>query len=45
METAQLTCLIDKELKKELQVIAAKKETTITAIITKFIEEYVEENK
>ena len=36
---------IDKDLKIQLKIIATKKETTMTKIITKLIEEYVEDNK
>lgn len=36
---------IDKDLKLELQIIALKQNTTITAIISQLIEDYVNENK
>ena len=36
---------IDKDLKIQLKIIATKKETTMTKIITKLIEDYVEDNK
>jgi predicted transcriptional regulator len=36
---------INKDLKLELQIIALKKNTTITAIINELIEDYVNENK
>lgn len=36
---------IDPDVKLELQIIALKQGTTITAIITQLIEDYVNENK
>ena len=36
---------IDPDVKLELQIIALKKGTTITAIISELIEDYVNENK
>ena len=36
---------IDPELKLELQIIALKQNTNVTSIITKLIEDYVNENK
>lgn len=34
-----------KELRTKLNVIAAKNDTTVTKILTDFIEEYVNENE
>lgn len=45
MVKEQLTCLIDKDLKTEFQIIAKKQDTTATALITAFVEKYVHENK
>ena len=45
MVKEQLTCLIDKELKTEFQIIAKKQDTTVTALITEFVTNYVNENK
>ena len=45
MVKEQLTCLIDKELKTEFQIIAKRKDTTVTAILTEFVTKYVNENK
>lgn len=45
MEQVKISFLIDKSLRTELNVIAAKNDTTVTAILTEFIEKYVNENK
>ena len=45
METVNLTIRIDKQLRTELQIIAKRQDTTATAILTEFIERYVNENK
>ena len=45
METVNLTIRINKQLRTELQIIAKKQDTTATAILTEFIESYVNENK
>ena len=45
METDKITFVIDKELKTELKLIAVKKSTTITEIMTSLVEDYVNENK
>ena len=45
MVKEQLTCLIDKELKTEFQIIAKRQDTTVTAILTEFVTNYVNENK
>lgn len=36
---------IDEELKTELQIIALKKKSNITQILTALIQDYVNENK
>lgn len=45
METVHLTIRIDKELRTEFQILAKRKNTTATAILTEFIESYINENK
>ena len=45
METVNLNIRIDKQLRKDLQIIAKQQDTTVTAILTDYIEEYVKENK
>ena len=45
MKKAQLTCLIDKDLKTEFQIIAKRQDTTATDLIVAFVEKYVNENK
>ena len=45
MPSDKITFVIDKELKTELKMIAVKKNTTITEIMTSFVREYVNENK
>jgi len=45
METDKITFVVNKELKTQLKVIAAKKNMTITEIVTSLIEDYVDENK
>lgn len=42
MVKEQLTCLIDKDLKKEFQIIAKKQDLTVTEIITEFVQDYVD---
>ena len=41
----QMTCLIDKDLKTEFQIIAKRQDTTITDLIVEFVTKYVNENK
>lgn len=41
MVKEQLTCLIDKELKTEFQIIAKRQDKTVTNIITEFVQDYV----
>lgn len=45
MEPVYLTIRIDKELRKEFQVIAKQQDTTVTAILTEFMQNYINENK
>ena len=45
MSTETLTINIEKELKTELKIIALKQNTTVTEILLKFIQEFVDENK
>lgn len=45
MESSFIHFKIDKDLKTELQIIAVKKNTNITAILTDLIQDYVNENK
>lgn len=45
MSKVLLNINIDKKLRDELKIIAIKNDTTITEILTEFIEEYVNENK
>lgn len=45
MQTVLLNINIDKELRDQLKIIAVKQDTTITEILTHYIEEYVDENK
>ena len=40
-----LTINIDKELKTELRVIAVKQDKTLTDIVNKLIQDFVDENK
>lgn len=45
MEKVNLNIRIDKQLRKDFQIIAKKQDTTVTAILTDFIEQYVNENE
>ena len=45
METSFIHFKIDKELKTELQIIALRKHTNITQLLTELIQDYVNENK
>jgi antitoxin component of RelBE/YafQ-DinJ toxin-antitoxin module len=40
-----LTFKIDKDLKIELKVIAVRQEITLTQLLNKILEDYVNENK
>ena len=44
-EKVKISFLLDKELRTELNIIAKRQETTVTAILTDFITRYVNENK
>lgn len=43
MVKEQLTCLIDKDLKTEFQIIAKRQDTTVTQLINDFVQDYVNE--
>ena len=45
MDQVKISFLIDKELRTELNIIAKRQDTTVTAILTEFIERFVNENK
>jgi hypothetical protein len=45
MSKETLTINIDKQLKIELKVIALRKETTVTQLLTDMIKDYINENK
>lgn len=45
MVKEQLTCLIDKELKTEFQILAKRHDTTVTKLITGFVQEYVDQHQ
>ena len=45
MAIETLTINIDKELKTELRVIAVKQDKTLTDIVNKLIQDFVDENK
>ena len=45
MTEAHIHFKIDKELKKQLQIIALEKNETVTSLLTDLIQEYVNENK
>ena len=45
MEQVKISFNIDKTLRNRLKVIAAKNDTTVTKILTDYIEEYVNENE
>jgi hypothetical protein len=45
MPTVLLNINIDKDLRDELKIVAIKKNTTITEILTDYIKRYIEENK
>ena len=44
-DQVKISFLIDKELRTELNIIAKRQDTTVTAILTEFITSYVNENK
>ena len=45
MSKDTLTFSIDKDLKIELKVLAVRQETTVTQLLNKIIQDYVNENK
>ena len=45
MEQVKISFLIDKSLRTELNVYAAKNDTTVTKILTDYIKELVNESK
>lgn len=45
MSNDKLTFSIDKDLKIELKVLAVRQETTVTQLLNKIIQDYVNENK
>lgn len=45
MNKVILNIRIDKQLRKDFQIIAKQQDTTATAILLDFIENYVNENK
>jgi hypothetical protein len=45
MEIVNLTMRIDKQLRTDFQIYAKKHDTTVTAILTEYIESLVNENK
>lgn len=45
MGQVKISFYAPKQLRTELNVIAAQKDTTVTAILTELVESYVSENK
>ena len=45
MEQVKISFYAPKQLRTELNVIAAKKDTTVTSILTELVEDFVRENK
>lgn len=45
MSTVLLNINIDKDLRDKLKIVCIKNNTTITEVLTSYIEEYVNENK
>ena len=45
MDKVKISFYAPKELRTELNIIAAKKDETVTNILTKLVEDYVRENK
>ena len=45
MEIVNLNIRIDKQLRTDLQIYAKKHDTTVTAILTEYIESLLDENK
>ena len=44
-EKTTLTIRIDRQLLKEMKIIALQQDTSVTRIIIDYFEEYVEQNK
>ena len=44
-EKTHLSIRIEKDLLKQLKIIAIQQDTSVTQILLDFIEQYVEENK
>ena len=45
MDQVKISFYAPKELRKELNIIAAKQDRTVTSILTELVEKYVSENK
>ena len=45
MDQVKISFYAPKELRTELNVIAAKQDKTVTSILTKLVEDFVSENK
>ena len=45
MEIVNLNLRLDKQLRTEFQIICKKQDTTASAVLRQFIEQYVNENK
>jgi predicted transcriptional regulator len=45
MEIVNLNVRLDKQLRTDFQIIAKKQDTTASAILREFIQQYVNENK
>ena len=45
MEQVKISFYAPKQLRTELNVIAAKKDKTVTSILTELVEDFVRENK
>ena len=45
METVNLNIRIDKQLRTEFQIYAKKHDTTVTALLTEYIEKVVNEEQ
>jgi len=45
MEIVNLNLRLDKQLRTEFQIICKKQDTTASAVLREFIEQYVNENK
>jgi len=45
MTTVQMVFEIDEDLRTEINIIAKKQKTTVKAIMTQLVEDFVNENK